>query len=136
MEPDFETDAEGHWAALVENLASPTIEGLNGHESTGEDNELEVQRAQLLTQIRAAEDRTAGAHARLEEVSVVLRDEIATARERLASIDRDHEIQLEAVRAEAQADGDRILAEARERVEQLMEQARRLREDAVTDDGQ
>ncbi|MEY4231701.1 MAG: hypothetical protein RLZZ362_2550 [Actinomycetota bacterium] len=136
MNPEFEGSGDTDWSAALDNLTTSFADGLNGHAAEDVDEDLLAERDRLLAEISAAEARTSAAEARLNDVSAMLRDEVASARDRLSAIDREHEEQMEALRTKARADDDRIMAEARERVDRIMEQVRPLREAAVNDDGQ
>lgn len=76
------------------------------------------ERARLMAEIAAANDRTAAARARTTqiqaEVQADLRIELEASRAILEAMEREHSLALAAIRDEAQAEVDRILTAARQ----------------------
>ena len=77
----------------------------------------ELERARLVAETAVAKERADGLKARVarreSEMKVALRAEFAAVRGVLDEMERQHEARIAAVRAAAQADIERILAEAR-----------------------
>lgn len=86
---------------------------------------LEAELAQAKERLLAAQHRAAKLDA---EAKAALRAELAASRDVLAAMERDHAQALTAVRADADAEVERILATARE-------QAERIRADVIDDEG-
>ena len=76
----------------------------------------DLERARLVYEIAAANERVAGVRARIaireSEMKVALRAEFVAARRVIAEMEREHEARIAAVSAAAEADVERILAEA------------------------
>jgi hypothetical protein len=81
---------------------------------------LEVQRARLVSEIADANGRAANLRAvnaiRQSELKAALRAEFVVARRALGDMEREHEARIVEIRAAAQADVERILADARRTV--------------------
>jgi hypothetical protein len=88
---------------------------------------IEEERARLETDIALAKARlltAKGAAAQLDaETKQALRAELALSREQLADVDRRHAESVEAIRAAAAGEVERVLADARRRVDELDMQA-------------
>jgi hypothetical protein len=97
----------------------------NGHSTNGELSHgvsveaIEEQRARLEADLAAAKARLLAAQHRAADLDAAakeqLRSELAVSRETLAEIDRQHAETIALVQRNAQAEVDRILADARRR---------------------
>ena len=80
-------------------------------------DDLAAERARLQSAIASAKARAAAARERAAsrelELRAVLHAELVVSRESLAEIERQHDVTIAAVRSAAQAEVERILAEAR-----------------------
>jgi hypothetical protein len=109
-----DTDDSPHDSLSATNDASPPSAN---HLPWPAPDPFEMERARLVSEIATVKERAANVRARITsrelEMKVALRAEFTAARGVLAEMEREHEARIAAVRAAAQAEVERILAEAR-----------------------
>jgi hypothetical protein len=94
-----------HWPPMVDSWLEPERDKLNEERSR-----LEREIAAAKARAEAARRRTA---LREEDMRASMRAELSAAQQALADMERQHEATLAMVKSTAQAEIDRILAEAR-----------------------
>jgi hypothetical protein len=91
--------------------------------SPAEQPDLLGQRAQLERELAAVRDEVAATRTRVAArdaaMKAALRDELVVSRERLTAMEAEHTEQLAAIRAETQANVERIIADAQRQIGEL-----------------